>query len=102
MSGLVYHRRPEPVEAVQFLDSWSSRDALREWIGENRFGRNPGYFRFHLVFGKHAAFSFPSSTAGVTGLVTAMPGDWVVKGADGIFSCVREDDFDRDYVKDVD
>lgn len=91
-------KKPVVIEAMQFLGGWSGDGSLLcDWIGEDASWSSAA----------HAATEGYPDAGGVLhihtleGTMTAMAGDWIIKGVRGEFYPCKPDIFEQTYSEDV-
>lgn len=83
MSVGLYRKRPVVVEAIQYDGSEERQREIVNWSN----GRVEG------MFSTHAILQIPT----LEGVMTAEPGDWIIKGVAGEFYPCKADIFEQTY-----
>ena len=78
-----YRKKPIEIEAVRFRDSPSSIEEICKWGGDK--------IKIDLQYG----MSLNIKT--LEGMMTARPGDWIIKGVKGEFYPCKPDIFEATY-----
>lgn len=87
-----YRRKPDNIEAVQWnaLDGWDGALTLAEWCGGLAC-------RDEMAGQQDKTYYWSLSVPTLEGHVYARPGDWIIRGEDGVFRVAREDRFAANY-----
>lgn len=87
---LRYRKKPVVIEAVRFDGSWTSAKPILGWIESTKLIETPSPSWSDVYGGNILIYT-------LEGIMTASPGDWIIKGVANEFYPCKDSVFQQSY-----